>query len=378
MIARTHLPRALARSDCRPPPAARRPRLSGVGKGCGDGLTHAWRGSLGESSAIGARVAGAFRCRFQTGIACALAAVGLRSIRNRLARPPHSWGEIPRGQACTIAHSRRGNPPQPVLAGFPGPERWLRRRENLESGAARSACRIEIAREVMHELRHAGSAPRSLGMHVHVHFFGGRSRKSNHRGKNSRRQHVAIRLMNRNAGSDGAAQPPVHGRRKFRCGAALHVGRRHKPAHNQFGGALLGGQFGSVIAARMGEDTGRISNSSSRPGVQNSWYTRSAIVSTACVDDSCVGVFRTKLASRMRQRIVRDERTMWPVPWSRNLRKFAARHAVKKIGHADRSSRWKPFRLDAHELAAGNSTPRSFLFSAATRSAAGGDRRDRR
>ncbi len=65
----------------------------------------------------------------------------------------------------------------------------------------------------------------------------------------------------------------------------------------------------------------------------------------------------------MRQRVVRHERSDVPQFRGLGFKKIAPRrHAVEKIGHADRGSRRKPFRLDAHQLAAGKLDARSLLF----------------
>ena len=82
------------------------------------------------------------------------------------------------------------------------------------------------------------------GMNVHVHFLGGQIEKEQDRGKHRGRQNVAVGFVNRVQDQAVAHQPPVHENVNSIAVAALHVGPRSKPAHHQFGGALLGGEFG--------------------------------------------------------------------------------------------------------------------------------------
>ena len=76
----------------------------------------------------------------------------------------------------------------------------------------------------MHKLRMPETHFDFCRMNVHVHFFGGQIEKKQDRGKDRRREHIAVRLVNRMQDQPVTHQAPVHEDVNSVAVAALHVG----------------------------------------------------------------------------------------------------------------------------------------------------------
>ena len=97
-------------------------------------------------------------------------------------------------------------------------------------------------------------------MHVHVYFLAGQIDKQQRHRKHVGRQNISIGLVNGMQQQPVAHQPPVHENIDSVAVRSLHFRPRNKPAHGDLARLLRRLHVRrSVIAARMGADTGSIS-----------------------------------------------------------------------------------------------------------------------
>ena len=229
---------------------------------------------------------------------------------------------------------------------------------------ARKRLADRIAREVVHELRMPEAHLDFRRVNVHVHFLGGQIEKQQHRRKNRGRQHVAVGLVNRVEDQAVAHQALVYENVNSVAIAALHFGPRSESAHDKFRGALFAREF------RFGDRRahGRANRQKFKQIVERLPTEKLVDALGHRLDGRRVNDFlrrrlQHELFVGMRERVMRDERSDVPEFRRLRLQEIAPRrHAVKKIGHADRRPRRQPLRVHADKFSARKFDARSLFF----------------
>ena len=201
-------------------------------------------------------------------------------------------------------------------------------------------------------------------MHVDVDFVVGHLQKKQRRGKNCRRQDVAIGLVNSVENQPVAHQPTVHENVDSIAIHPLYVWARRKSTYRQRCFFFL------RLECWLGD--GRAEGSRNRWNFDQLFqrlpseeliHAVGQLFRGRTVNDFLCRRRENKLLRWIRQRVMRDQRSDVAQLRGVRLEKFPARgNTVKNVGDVDGRSRRKSRRFHSHEFSAGEFDARAFGF----------------
>ena len=221
-----------------------------------------------------------------------------------------------------------------------------------------------VAREVVDKLRMPEPHFDLSRVHVDVDFLVRQFEEQQHNGENSRRRHVAIRLVNRMQQQPVAHQAPVDENVDAVAVRALHLRTRRESRDAQRGRLLV------CLDLRLGDrGTHRsfarwnLDQFVERLPPEELIHTLGKFLHRRTIKNQLRRRLEHKMRFGMGQRVVRDERGDVAKFGRLGFQKFAPRrHAVKNVRDTNRSSRRQSGRLYSDEFAAGEFDPGSLIF----------------
>ena len=221
-----------------------------------------------------------------------------------------------------------------------------------------------VAGEIMHERRMPEAHLDFRRVHVHVDFLAVHIQKQQHHRKHARRRDVPVGFVDGVQQQPVPHQPPVHENINSIAIGALHFRSRRKTRHPNRRRFFV--RFDRWLGDRRVNRRFRLWNLHQlfeRLPSENLVHPVRQFFHRRAIQDFLRGSLQQKLPVRMRQRVMRDQRSDMPQLGRFRFQEFPPRrHRVENIGHADRSPRRHTRRFHADQFAAGKLDPNAFVI----------------